>query len=38
MSRVARYGRNEKGQALSQKQRRRNVYIAFRRQAGLSAG
>lgn len=38
VSRTARYGRNRKGQALSQTQRRRNVYAALRKQAGLSAG
>lgn len=38
VSRAARYGRNKKGQALSQTQRRRNVYAAVRKQMGLSDG
>ncbi|WP_404812066.1 hypothetical protein ACIRNY_11045 [Capnocytophaga canimorsus] len=38
VSRTARYGRNRKGQNLSRDQRRRNVYAALRKQAGLSAG
>lgn len=38
VSRTARYGRNKKGQTLSQAQRRRQVYDAVRKEAGLSAG
>lgn len=38
VSRAARYGRNKKGQTLSQSQRRRNVYAAVRTELGLSSG
>lgn len=38
VSRAARYGRSTKGRVLSRAQRRRQVYDAVRKEAGLSAG